>query len=340
MVGGELIKMPLDRKGPGRIWLNAQRIKRLIRKENVDLVHARSRGPAWSGWSATRKTGTPFVTTYHGAYNEGPPGKRRYNSVMARGEPVIAVSNFIADLVMERHEVPREQIVTIPRGADLAVFGAQHVTSERISKLITEWRLEEEARPIFMLPGRLTRWKGQEVFIEACRILGEKRGQDSFLGLIVGSAKPGSDYLDALDRQIAKGKSGDCTRIVGACSDMAAAYQLADCVISASTDPEAFGRVAVEAQAMGKPIIATNHGGGCETVDDDTTGILVEPGDPAALATAMEEILDLTDEEKGWVRDAAVARVAEFFSIERMQNATLDVYEQVLGQPFPKRSQQ
>ena len=336
-IGGEIFHMPLDRKGPGRMWLNAQRLKRLIRKEGVDLVHARSRGPAWSGWMATRKTGTPFVTTYHGAYNEGAMGKRRYNSVMARGRPVIAVSNFIAEMIADRHGTDPDRIVTIPRGADLSIFNREAVSPDRIGGLIGDWHLEDETRPIFMLPGRLTQWKGQEVFIDACKIVRDKRGPDALLALIVGTAKEGSDYLKRLDQRIDKAGANDCIRIVGACTDMPAAYMLAQCVISASTDPEAFGRVAVEAQAMGCPVIATNHGGGRETVDHDTTGILVEPGDATAMATAIEEILDLTDEERGWVFDAATARVEQHFSIAQMQTKTLDVYESVLGSRFPNR---
>ncbi len=336
-MGGEVFRMPLHRKGPLRMWMNTQRLKRLIRREKVDLVHARSRAPAWSGWKAVQKTRTPFVTTYHGAYNEGPPGKRRYNSVMSRGKPVIAVSNFIAEMIHNRHATPVENIVTIPRGADLSIFNRHLVTSERIASLVQAWHMEDEQRPVFMLPGRLTRWKGQEVFIDACKILRERRGPEAFLGLIVGTAKEGSDYLNALDKRLSKTQTGDCIRIVGACNDMPAAYMLSSCVLSASTDPEAFGRVAVEAQAMGCPVIATNHGGGCETVEDDITGVLVEPGDPSSMASAMEEILDLTEEERGWVYDAATSRVAKHFSIERMQESTLDVYENVLGYPFPWR---
>jgi len=236
--GGEIFHMPLDRKGPLSMWLNARRLKRLIRQENVDLVHARSRGPAWSGWMAIQKTGTPFVTTYHGAYNEGPLGKRYYNSVMSRGKPVIAVSNFIAKMIEERHGVDPEDIVTIPRGADLSIFSRSLVSPERIGALVGDWRLEEEGRPIFMLPGRLTRWKGQEVFIDACEIVRKKRGANALLALIVGGgAKQGSDYVDGLEKRISKTGTADCVRIVGACSDMPAAYVLAHCVLSASTEP-------------------------------------------------------------------------------------------------------
>lgn len=334
-VGGEMLRLPLDRKGPLALWRNARQLTQIIRREGVDIVHARSRGPAWSGLWAARKTKTPFITTYHGAYNEASRTKRFYNSVMSRGRPAIAVSGFIADMIQKRHGIDPAHIVTIPRGADLSVFNRDRVMPERIGNLIHDWHLADEERPIFMLPGRLTRWKGQEVFIDACALLRKRRGTDAFLGLIVGSAKPGSDYLKGLDTRIAKTGAGDCVRIVGACTDMAAAYRLASCVISASTDPEAFGRVAVEAQAMGCPVIATNHGGGRETVEDDVTGILVEPGNAKAMAAAMEEILDLTQEERGWVFDAATARVATHFSTERMQTATLEVYETVLGRTFP-----
>ena len=305
--GGEVIEMPLQRKGPMALRLNAGRLRRLIRREGVDLVHARSRAPAWAGLNAARRAKVPFVTTYHGTYNEGAPLKRRYNSVMAMGEPVIAVSDFIARLVAERHETPPERIVTIHRGADLRRFGPDLVSPERLGDLMEAWNIADDERPILLMPGRLTRWKGQEVFIEACARLREARGP-AFLGLIVGGGGE-SGYLEELDRKIEATGTGDCVRIPGPCNDMPTAYKLAHAVVSASTDPEAFGRVAVEAQAMGKPVIASNHGGAAETIEHDITGILVPPGDADALAGAMAEVLDLSEEEQGWVHDAAIARV-------------------------------
>lgn len=336
-MGGEIVKMRIDRKGPLAMRLNAGKLKRLIRKEKIDIVHARSRAPAWAGYWATQATGTPFITTYHGAYNEGPPGKRKYNSVMAKGEPVIAVSDFIARMVAERHGTPPEKIVTIPRGADLGLFTRERVTSDRIGDLIESWQLAEEDRRIFILPGRLTRWKGQQVFIDACAILRERRGP-VFLGLIVGGIGGNEEYLDQLDKQIVRTNTGDVIRMTGACSDMPAAYVLADCAVSASTDPEAFGRVAVEAQAMGLPVLASAHGGAMETVEHEETGLLVTPGDPEALADAMEQFLDLSKEDLAAGSPACRARVERMFSIERMQQATLDVYESVLGRPFPNRA--
>ena len=334
--GGELVRLPLASKNPLRMRLNASRLKRLARREGVDLIHARSRAPAWSGLWAARAIGTPFVTTYHGAYNEQGRAKRRYNAVMAKGEPVIAVSAFIAEMIQQRYGTPPERIRTIPRGADLSQFSQEAVMPDRIAELVTRWGIEDESRPIFMLPGRLTRWKGQEVFVDACAILRERRGP-CFLGLMVGGAGTNAEYAAALDRRILAANVGDCARMTGACSDMPAAYLLSDCVVSASTDPEAFGRVAVEAQAMARPVLASDHGGARETVEHAVTGLLVPPGDATALADAMEEFLDLTEEEHLAVTRAARERAATLFSIERMQEATLDVYEQATGLRFPRR---
>ena len=333
-MGGEIVRLPLDSKNPLTIRLNAGRLKRLIRREGVDLVHARSRAPAWSGYWAAKRTGTPFVTTYHGAYNEGAPLKRRYNSVMARGRPTIAVSDFIAQMIMRRHGAVRADIVTIPRGADLSLFSREQVSQERTIGLVEAWHLADEDRPVFMLPGRLTRWKGQEIFVAACGLLRKRRGP-CFQALMVGGGS--EEFTAELERGIERSGASDCVRLAGPCDDMPAAYMLADCVISASTDPEAFGRVAVEAQAMAKPVLASDHGGARETVAHGQTGLLFPPRDPKALADAMEQFLDWTDAEREAIALDARARVVEQFSITRMQEATLDVYESVLGVNFPAR---
>jgi glycosyltransferase involved in cell wall biosynthesis len=309
----------------------------LIRASGVDVIHARSRAPAWSGHWASKATGIPFITTYHGSYNEDFPFKRRYNAVMAKGRPTIAVSQFIAQMIRDRHGLPDDQIVTIPRGADLNTFDPDAMTGMRIAQLADRWGLTDEVRPIFMLPGRLTRWKGQEVFIDACAILREKRGP-GFLGIMVGGAPDGSTYPDDLIRQAQTKNCADCVKLVGSCNDMAAAYRLAGCAISASTDPEAFGRVAVEAQAMGRPVIATDHGGARETVDDGVTGALVEPGNAEAMADAMDAFLNLDDELRERIGVLAHARVKRHFSTRRMTDATLDVYETVLETRFPNRT--
>jgi len=258
-LGCEVFRIPLHRTGRLRNWMNTRRLKRLIRREKVALTHARSPELAFSAWNAAHKTGTPFVTTYRAASNDGPASQRRNNSFMSRGRPVIAVSDFIAKAISERHSTPPDHIVTVPHGADLSIFDRQLVTSERIAKLLQGWRMEDEQRPVFLLPGRLSRALGHDVFIDACKILRDRRGADAFLGLILGTSADGPSTLSALDKRLKKTQTGDCVRVVEACSDMPAAYLLSSCVMSVSTTPEAFGRTAVEAQAMGCPVITTNH---------------------------------------------------------------------------------
>ncbi len=333
-LGGEFIEMPVQTKNLFTMRKNARRIAEMVAEERIDLIHARSRAPAWSGYWAAQQTGTPFVTTYHGAYNEGFPLKRRYNAVMAKGNPTIAVSDFIAQMIRERHGVPDSRIVTIPRGADLDIFNPDAMTGERIAQLADRWGLTDETRPVFLLPGRLTRWKGQEVFIDACAILRERRGPD-FLGLMVGGAPDGSRYPDELEKRASDKGCSDVIKIAGSCHDMPAAYRVASCAISASTDPEAFGRVAVEAQAMGRAVVATNHGGARETVDDGVTGALVEPGNAAKMAEAMNAFLTLDQDTSDRIGKLARLRIQRMFSTTRMQKATLDVYERATGLTFP-----
>ncbi|MEM6423292.1 MAG: glycosyltransferase family 4 protein, partial [Pseudomonadota bacterium] len=303
-----------------------------IRAEGIDLIHARSRAPAWSALIAARRTKTPFVTTYHGSYSEGMPLKRLYNSVMAAGRPVIAVSEHIKALIMTRHRIPESEIVTIPRGADTDTFSEDVVSGGRTARLAEAWGLLDDARPIVMLPARLTRWKGAETLIDAAKRLREKRGAD-FLCFIVGS-DAGSGFADRLTRLVDDTGVGDIVRLTGEVTDMAAAYKLSSVVVSASLEPEAFGRVAVEAQAMGRPVVATDHGGARETVADGETGLLYPPGDAAALSEALDRILNLDPSAKAHMRMSARARIHARFTVRAMQRATLDVYERATGKLF------
>ncbi|MEL6335157.1 MAG: glycosyltransferase family 4 protein [Pseudomonadota bacterium] len=330
--GGELVEMNAATKNPLNIWQNAGVLERLIRAEGVDLVHARSRAPAWSAKWAARRTGTPFVTTYHGTYSEGFPLKRSYNGVMAAGRPVIAISDFIRELIIARHRVPPGEIVTIPRGADTDTFSEDVVTGGRTARLAEAWGLLDDARPIVMLPGRLTRWKGAETLIEAAALLRDRRGGD-FLCLIVGS-DGGSGFAGRLERRIEEAGVSDLVFLPGEVTDMAAAYKLSSVIVSASLEPEAFGRVAVEAQAMGRPVVATDHGGARETVAHGETGFLYPPGDAAALAQAIDTILTLDPSAKAHMRMSARARIHARFTIRAMQRATLDVYERATGRLF------
>ena len=324
--GGRNIKLPLVGRSPWRIWRNAKALEAVIRQEHVALVHARSRGPAWSAWLACQRTGTPFVTTYHGAYNENFPLKRRYNAVMARGAIVIAISQFIARLIQDRHGVDPARIRIIPRGVDPAIFDPDAVTSERIIALARKWRLPDGRRTI-MLPGRLTRWKGQAVLITA---LAKMQHKDAVV-LLVG-ADQGRDKFSREMASLAESLGvADRVRMVGQCDDMPAAFKLSDVVVNASTDPEAFGRVVIEAQSMASPVIATNHGGAAETVAHDATGWLVPPGDADALAAALDYVLNLTPEARAELGAAARAEVARRYTTRAMQDATIAVYAEVLG---------
>ncbi len=330
--GGEIFEMNLATKNVLSLWQNAGLLARLMREEAVDVVHARSRAPAWSALWAARRTERAFVTTYHGTYNEDLPLKRRYNAVMAMGRPVIAISEFIRDLIIERHRIAPERIVVIPRGADISVFSEEAVGNERTVKLAEAWGILDDPRPVVMLPGRLTRWKGHERLIEAAALLRQRRGED-FLILIVGE---GSEdwYPRALAARIrARGLEGQVW-LTGGCSDMAAAYKLAAVVVSASIEPEAFGRVIVEAQAMGRPVIATDHGGARETVRHGETGWLYPPNDVARLAETLDEALNLDPSDRAHMGLAARARIHASYTIAAMQRATIAVYEEAAGRPF------
>ncbi|WP_097931882.1 glycosyltransferase family 4 protein [Monaibacterium marinum] len=324
--GGELFQMNIGSKNPVTIWRNARALQKIIRDENVDIVHARSRAPAWAGWNAVRATGTRFITTYHGVYNEGGiPFKRWYNSVMARGNPVIAVSEHVASVIQARHRIPASRIVTIPRGADIQSFAEEVVTSERTISLAQSWGAIEDSRPIVMLPGRLTRWKGAEDLIAATALI-KQRNPDFDMQIVLVGDDSGSGYGATLEQAVRTAGLTDVVRMVGHCADMEAAYKLSAVVVSASREPEAFGRVAVEAQAMGRPIIATAHGGSLETVEDGVTGWLYPPGDVNALADSVEAAMSLDDSARAHMGMAARARIRSRFTVEQMQMATLAVY--------------
>lgn len=330
--GAEIVAMNIDAKNPLSIWHNSILLARLIRDLGIDILHARSRAPAWSGYLACRRTGARFITTYHGIYGEGFPLKRRYNAVMARGQPVIAPSEFVRELIIGTHRVRPENIVVIPRGVDLALFSDDAVGSERTVKLARAWGLLDDPRPVIMLPGRVTRWKGAEDLVEAAAKLRQMRGDD-FLVLLVG-APESEGFARSLARRIARMGLGDCVRLAGATSDMPAALKLASVVVAPSRRPEAFGRVVVEAQAMGRPVIAAAHGGVMETVAHGETGWLVPPGDIARLAEALHRALELDPSARAQMGMTARARVHARFSLGAMQRATLAIYEEATGRVF------
>ncbi|MEI8394163.1 MAG: glycosyltransferase family 4 protein [Rhodospirillaceae bacterium] len=322
--GVEHLKLSLASKNPLRIYRNAALLENIIRERGVEIVHARSRAPAWSAWLAARRTGVRFMTTFHAPYNFSGPIKRAYNSVMAKGERIIAISEFVRSHILENYEVDPERIRVIHRGIDRAIFAPDRVTQSRVVQLVRNWQLPED-RPVILLPGRLTRWKGQIDLIDALALLGRK----DVCCLLVGSDQGRTGYRAELVKRAAQHNLGDVVRIVDHCSDMAAAYALATVVVSASREPEAFGRIIVEAQAMGRPVIVTNIGAVTETVVPGLTARVVPPSDPVALAEALAATLAMSTEDRAALAERAMAHVAKGFSKEQMCRETLAVYREL-----------
>jgi glycosyltransferase involved in cell wall biosynthesis len=323
--GARHLTLPLASKNPLVMRRNTNALVRLIRELGIGLVHARSRAPAWSAWAAARATGCRFVTTFHNAYGARTALKRRYNSVMARGERVIAISHFVADHAATVYGIGRDRLRVIPRGVDLDSFDPTRIGAQRIAHLARRWRLPNDT-PVVMLPGRLTRWKGALDLIAAIAALGRRD-----LCCVLAGSEQRRGFRKELDVAIARLGLAGLFRSVGECRDMPAAYMLADVVVSASSDPEGFGRVVVEAQAMGRPVVATDHGGARETIVPGVTGWLVPPRDPVALASAIEEALSLGAKEREGLARRSITHVAAHFTHEAMCARTIGVYEELLS---------
>lgn len=328
--GAELFRMPLNSKAPHKIFANARRLAKLIRTQNIKLIHARSRAPAWSALLAARRTGIPFVTTYHGIYNASNPFKRYYNSVMVRSDAVIANSQWTADHIVREHRIASERITVIHRGVDLEEFDPAGVSPDRIAALRARWNVGE-GQMIVLLPGRLTRWKGQLVFLAALAQLARASALDNVRAVIAGDAQGRNDYIAELRAAIAQNGLEDTVPIMPHITDMPAAYLASDIVVSASTDPEAFGRVAAEAGAMGRPVIASDHGGARETVLPNRSGLLIPPNNTEALGHALSALLSAPDEERRRMGEAGRAYVRANFSLERMCTETIAVYRRLLS---------
>ncbi len=328
--GAELERMRVHSKNPLVILANALRLASLIRRRKVSLVHVRSRAPAFSAVMAARMAGVPVLATYHGVYNAKSALKRWYNGVMTRGEVVIANSEFTRQHVIAQHKVDPDKVVAIPRGVDIARFDPASVSAKRKAALAADWGLAPDDRRVrILLAGRLTRWKGQTLAIEAAAEL-KARGVRDFLMIFAGDAQGRSGYLAELEAAIRDKALSENVHIVGHCADMPAAYALCDLAIAPSLDPEAFGRTAVEPQAMGVPVIAADHGATRETVVPGETGWLVRPGDAIAWADALQAAVVLRSEGRARMGAAAAERTRRLYSVQAMCAATLAVYAQVL----------
>lgn len=334
--GGIWVPFPADCKNPLLMAFNALRLARLCRSEGVQIVHARSRAPAWVALGATRRQGIPFVTTYHGSYSGRSGVKVLYNSVMARGDVVIANSHYTAALIRDRHaEQAGNRIRVIHRGTDLTAFHPGAVEAARVEALRRAWGVSGHER-IVLLAARLTAWKGQRVLIEAASLM-RSRGVGDFTVILAGDAQGRVAYENELDALVAARGLQGIVRRVGHCSDMPAAFRAASVVTVPSIEPEAFGRSAVEAQALGAPVVVSDLGAVAETVlappdvePGRRTGWRVPANDPAALAEALGEALLLGASARDAMAARARAHVEGHFSLETMVGGTLDVYASLL----------
>lgn len=339
--GGIWIPFPAATKNPAAMALNVRRLAALIRAERPTLVHARSRAPAWVALAACRMTRTPFVTTFHGSYGGSHALKRAYNSVMARGDVVIANSHYTAGLIARLYPWAEPRIEIIPRGTDLRIFTAAAVHPARVERLRADWGVQPDER-IILLAARLTGWKGHRVLIEAARRL-VAQGLQGTVFILAGDAQKRTGYVQDLDRAIAAAGLQGIVRRVGHCEDMPAAFLAASLVTVPSTKPEAFGRSAVEAQAMGTPVVVTDLGAVPETVltppavpPEARTGWTVPPDDPAALAAAIAAALDLGASARDALSARAIAHVASRFSLTQMEEKTLAIYRTLARDGGPR----
>ncbi|MEM7766484.1 MAG: glycosyltransferase family 4 protein [Pseudomonadota bacterium] len=334
--GGELVEMNVATKNPIAMRANAGRLARLIRGEGVDLIHARSRAPAWSALGAARRTQIPYVTTYHGVYSAKSVPKRFYNGVMARGDRVIANSDYTAAHVRAEHGVSPDRLVTIHRGVDVAAFDPARVAPEAAAAQRRDWFGGDvgAAETVVLLPGRLTRWKGQLAAIAAIAGLPDAMRAQVRL-VLLGDAKGREAYAAELAEAITQSGLDGLVRIAPHTSDMATAYAVADLVLVPSSRPEAFGRTAAEASAMEKPVIAFAHGGALETVIDGVTGRLVPlPGAGAGvdgLTSALIELMSAPPERCAAMGAAGRAHILHRFTKRGLQAATLTVYAELLN---------
>ncbi len=331
--GGEIIPLHAASKNPARMLSNVQSLAAIVRRQSVDLLHARSRAPAWSTLAAARATQRPFVTTYHGAYAEKGPLKRAYNSVMARGDLVIANSNYTAALVRTRYGTPLEKLRVIHRGVDPLVFERTTIGPERPARFLAALDIPP-GRPVILQAARLTRWKGQLVTLAA---LARLDPATDWVCVFAGDDQGRTGYRAELERTAADLGLVSRVRFAGHVDDMAAAFAGAAVTVIASSDPEAFGRTSIEAQMVGCPVIATDIGAPPETVraaprsaSDDITGWLVPPADPDALASALRAALALPPAIRASLAVRAQAHASSAFSLDAMKRATLAVYDELL----------
>jgi glycosyltransferase involved in cell wall biosynthesis len=305
----------------------------IILFNNISIVHARSRAPAWSCLFATKITGRKFVTTFHGTYNFNNKMKKFYNSVMVRSNLIIAGSNFIFSHIKENYTKfinDEKKLLVIFRGINVDYFDPSTKLENDEKKLLQNWEIDKDKK-IILLPGRLTSWKGQELFIEAVNLINIELGYEAFYAVILGNDQGRDLYKKKLTRLVEQYRMMKQIRFVDHSDDMALAYKVSDIVVSASIEPEAFGRVAVEAQSMEKPIIASNIGGSNETIIDEKTGFLFESGDAKSLSQKLLKAITLDETSLKTIGAEGRKNIIKKFNVEKMCFSTYSEYKRILN---------
>ncbi len=329
----KLIKIPVHSKNPILILSNSIILIFIILFHNISIVHARSRAPAWSCWLATKITRRKFVTTFHGTYNFDSNLKKFYNSVMVRSNLIIAGSNFIFSHINKHYSKYlniKKKFLVIFRGINIDYFDPTTTTESEEDKLFKKWELKI-GQKIILMPGRLTSWKGQELFIEALGIVNKELGYEKVFGIILGSDQGRDIYKKKLQRLVEQHRLFNQVKFIEHCKNMPLAYKISDIVVSASIEPEAFGRVAVEAQSMEKPIIASNIGGSKETIINDKTGFLFETGNAISLSEKIIEVLQLGESTLKSMGNEGRKNITKKFNVEKMCFSTYSEYKKLLN---------
>ena len=342
--GGELLKfvdkkkvkvfrLPVQSKNPILILVNTIILTFIILINNISIVHARSRAPAWSCLIASKITSRKFVTTFHGTYNFKSNLKKLYNSVMVRSDLIIAGSNFIFSHIKENYSNylnQKKKLLVVFRGINVDYFDPTTKLETEEKKLLKQWEIEKDKK-IILLPGRLTTWKGQEVFIEAINLVNIELGYEAFYAVILGSDQGRDLYKKKLIRLSEQYRLTKQLRFIDHCKDMALAYKVSDIIVSASIEPEAFGRVAVEAQSMEKPIIASNIGGSNETVIDGKTGYLFEAGNAKSLSQKLLKTLTIDGTQLNSIGIEGRKNIVQKFNVEKMCFSTYSEYKRLIN---------
>ena len=327
----KIFKLPVQSKNPLLIFINSIILIGIILLNNISIVHARSRAPAWSCLFASKLTGRKFVTTFHGTYNFKSNLKKFYNSVMVRSDLIIAGSNFIFSHIKENYSKylnNKKKFLVIFRGINVDYFDASTTFEADEKKLLKQWNIEKDKK-IILLPGRLTSWNAQEVFIEAINLINIELGYEAFYVVILGSDQGRELYKKKLIRLSEQYRMSKQIRFIDYCKNMALAYKVSDIIVSASNEPEAFGRVSVEAQSMGKPIIASNIGGSNETVIDEKTGFLFESNNAKSLSKQIVRVLNMDETSLKSLGIEARKNAAQRFNVEKMCFSTYSEYKRL-----------